>query len=418
MADVPVLEVLLHGIPIGTLTLLEGRRTLFAFDQSYIEDRERPTLSLSFKDSFGELITDIRPTNTAAPPFFSNLLPEGHLRDYLARQAGVNTRREFFLLWILGRDLPGALTIRLQDGEAWPNTARAGEPATGHKRRPEVMRFSLAGVQLKFSARKQGRGLTIPVSGIGGSWIVKLPSARFPRLPENEFTMMTLAARLGMDVPDVQLVDVADIEGLPDGLGEMEGQALAVRRFDRSDTGPVHIEDFAQVFGVFPDDKYEKGSYRLIASVLGIETGDAGAVEFIRRLVFNTLVGNADMHLKNWSLIYPDRRTPRLAPAYDFVSTVPYIHDEKAALKYARTRRMTEVTFDELDYLAAKARLPRRLVADTARETVERFMDLWRAEKAHHPLAAAAVAAIDAHLEKLPLTAGIGPACIPGPPPL
>lgn len=407
MPDVPILQVLLHDVPIGTLALLEGRRTLFAFNASYIEDPARPTLSLSFKDSFGELITDVRPTSTSAPPFFSNLLPEGHLRDYLAQQAGVNATREFFLLWILGRDLPGALTIRPIDGEAWPAIADGDEPdEIERKRRAKVLRFSLAGVQLKFSALKQERGLTIPVSGIGGSWIVKLPSARFPRLPENEFTMMTLAGRLGMDVPAVQLVDIADIEGLPEGIGELEGQALAVRRFDRSEAGAIHIEDFAQVFNVFPDDKYEKGSYRLIARVLGIEAGEAGAVEFIRRLVFNTLIGNGDMHLKNWSLIYPDRRTPQLAPAYDFVSTVPYIPDDKAALKYARTRRMTEFTADELDYLAAKAQLPRRLVSDTARETVERFRALWQAEKTRFPLAAAAIAAIDTHMETVPLARG------------
>jgi serine/threonine-protein kinase HipA len=53
--------------------------------------------------------------------------------------------------------------------------------------------------------------------------------------------------------------------------------------------------------------KYERASYRNIAEVLWAETGEAGIVEFIRRLVFNALIGNADMHLKNWSLIYPDR---------------------------------------------------------------------------------------------------------------
>lgn len=407
MTDAAILEVLLHDRRVGTLTLLEGRRTLFAFDQAYIEDRGRPTLSLSFKDSFGELITDIRPTSASVPAFFSNLLPEGHLREYLARQAGVKSVREFFLLWILGRDLPGALTIRPPDSEAWPERAGAREADDSERRRRAgVMRFSLAGVQLKFSALKQGRRLTIPVTGIGGSWIVKLPSARFPRVPENEFTMMTLAARLGIDVPEVQLVDLADIDGLPEGLTGIERTAFAIRRFDRSDAGAVHIEDFAQVFGVFPDDKYENGSYRLIASVLGVEAGEAGAVEFIRRLVFNTLIGNADMHLKNWSLIYPDRRTPQLAPAYDFVSTVPYLADQMAALKYARTRRMSEFTVDELDYLAARARLPRKLVADTARETVARFRELWQAEKAHYPLAAATVAAIDAHLETVPLAHG------------
>lgn len=410
MPDVSVLEVLLYDVPIGTLTLVQGDRTLFAFDQAYIDDPERATLSLSFKDRFGGLITDIRPTQTAVPPFFSNLLPEGPMRTYLAQQAGVNARREFFLLWILGRDLPGALTIRPLDGEAWPRDAARAEPDQDERaRRANVLRFSLAGVQLKFSALKNekcNKGLTIPASGVGGSWIVKLPSARFDRVPENEFAMMSLAARLGMDVPEVQLVDIDAIEGLPKDIGRLEGPALAVRRFDRTAGGPVHMEDFAQVFGVFPDDKYEKGSYRLIANVLGAETGEPGVAEFIRRLVFNTLIGNADMHLKNWSLLYPDRRTAQLAPAYDFVSTVPYIEDEKAALKYARTRRMADFTMDELAYLAAKARLSEKLVLDTAVETVEAFRTLWASEKGHLPLARETVAAIERHIEGLPIARG------------
>ena len=408
MPDVSVLDVLLYEEPIGTLTLVQGDRTIFAFNQAYIDEPARPTLSLSFKDSFGALITDIRPTQTVVPPFFSNLLPEGPLREYLAKQAGTNPKREFFLLWILGRDLPGALTVRPANGEAWPPESNGEKPDEKERaRRANVLRFSLAGVQLKFSAVKNDRkngGLTIPATGVGGSWIVKLPSNRFERVPENEYAMMTLAARLGMDVPEVQLVETDAIEGLPEGVGKFSGPALAVRRFDRTAEGPVHIEDFAQVFGVFPDDKYEKASYRLIANVLGAETGDEGVTEFIRRLVFNTLIGNADMHLKNWSLIYPDRRTAKLAPAYDFVSTIPYIADEDAALKYARTRRMAEFTKDELAYLAAKARLPEKLVLDTAAATVDAFRTLWSSEKAHLPLAKETVAAIDKHVETIPLT--------------
>jgi serine/threonine-protein kinase HipA len=84
-----------------------------------------------------------------------------------------------------------------------------------------------------------------------------------------------------------------------------------------------------------------------------------------------------------WS--YPDRRTPALAPAYDFLSTIPYIPDEYAAIKYARTKRMSEFSLDELDYLA-KARLPEKLVRDIAVETAVRFRDLWTAEKVHLPL--------------------------------
>ena len=125
----------------------------------------------------------------------------------------------------------------------------------------------------------------------------------------------------------------------PRVLASLTGKAYAIARFDRTPDGPVHIEDFAQVFGVYPENKYNSASYRNIATVLGTEGTDADITEFIRRLVFNTLIGNADMHLKNWSLIYPDRRTPLLSPAYDFVSTIPYIEDDEAALKYARTSK-------------------------------------------------------------------------------
>jgi serine/threonine-protein kinase HipA len=78
------------------------------------------------------------------------------------------------------------------------------------------------------------------------------------------------------------------------------------------------------------DNKYEKATYRRIAQVLGIETETARISEFIRRLVFRTLIGNADMHLKNWPLIYPDTHTPALSPAYDLLSTIPYIFETTA----------------------------------------------------------------------------------------
>jgi serine/threonine-protein kinase HipA len=407
MPDVSVLDVLLHGERIGTLTLIQGSRTLFAFNQAYIDNPKRPVLSLSFKDQFGQLLTEIPPTNTRVPPFFANLLPEGPMREYLARQAGVNEKREFFLLWVLGRDLPGALTIRPADGEAWPPELDKGDDEVRRKRKSNVLRFSLAGVQLKFSAVKNAGkkgGLAIPAEGVGGSWIVKLPSERFAGVPENEFSMMTLAARLGMDVPEVQLMDLDAIDGLPEGIGHLKGQALAVRRFDRTDDGPVHIEDFAQVFGVWPEEKYERGSAKNIATVIGVEAGDDGAAEFIRRLVFNTLIGNADMHLKNWSLIYPDRHAAALAPAYDLVSTIRYIPDEFAAIKYARTKRMSELSFDELRYLAAKGRLLQKLVVDIATETVTRFRDEWGAARKMLPIAEDVAKAIEAHNKNLALT--------------
>lgn len=409
MPDVSVLDIRLHGQPIATLTNLQGDRTIFAFNEDYVADQERPISSVSFKDRFGGLITAFRPYQRVVPPFFSNLLPEGRLRRYLAERAGVHPEREFFLLWMLGHDLPGALSVHPAEGEPLPPGVDEALKGGDH---PNALRFSLAGVQLKFSALandgKRG-GLTIPAEGVGGSWIVKLPSQQFSGVPENEFSMMTLARSMGMDVPDLHLLDLDAIAALPDGLGELKGQALAIRRFDRSEAGPVHTEDFAQVFGVFPDDKYKAASYRNIGAVIGMEMGDAGAAEFIRRLVFSALIGNGDMHLKNWSLIYPDRRTAALAPAYDLLATIPYIKGEDtAALKYSRTKKMAELTRDELVHLAAKARLSEKLVLDTARETVARFKEAWAAQKANLPMAKNVVDAVEAHAPIIPIYTELG----------
>ena len=123
MPKVSVLDVLLYGEPIATLTRVDGDRNLFAFNEEYIAEARRPTLSLGFKDHYGELLTEFRPYQTRLMPFFSNLLPEERMRDYLAERAGVNPEREFFLLWALGRDLPGAVTVRPADGEDWPPEA-------------------------------------------------------------------------------------------------------------------------------------------------------------------------------------------------------------------------------------------------------------------------------------------------------
>jgi len=407
MADVSTLEVLLYGEPIGTLTRVPGDRSLFAFNEDYIADEDRPVLSLGFKDSFGQLMTAFRPYGPRIMPFFSNLLPEGRMRDYLADRAGVNPEREFFLLWALGSDLPGAITVRpLGDDELPPVAEDEAETELGDDRSAKILRFSLAGVQLKFSAIIEGRGgLTIPARGVGGSWIVKLPSRAFEGVPENEYSMMTLARHVGMDVPAIDLVDVSSIRNLPPEVATPGGQAFVIERFDRLDnSSPVHIEDFAQIFRVYPRNKYGKASYVNIGQVIAAEGSDRDIAEYIRRLTFNALIGNADMHLKNWSLRYPDRRNALLAPAYDFVATVAYIEDENAALKFSRTKRFDQFTYDELAHLANRATFPRGLVLETAKETVELFHQYWKSEKANMPLGAEVVKAIEAHVRKVPLT--------------
>ena len=404
---VSTLNVLLYGEPIATITNVGNDRTLFAFMDSYIHDESRPVLGLGFKDSLGGLLTSFKPTQTKLTPFFSNLLPEETMRHYLAERAGVNPAREFFLLWVLGQDLAGAITVEPADGEALPPNVQ--QDIDDEMKIDVPMRFSLAGVQLKFSAVQQANGgLTIPATGQGGSWIVKLPSSRFDAVPENEYSMMELARMLGMDVPETQLLPINQIANIPDGIGKFgdafkNAQAFVIKRFDRAGDQAVHIEDFAQVFGVYPQDKYKKASMRNIAQVIGIEGQDEDIAEFTRRLVFNTLIGNADMHLKNWSVIYKDKRTASIAPAYDFVSTIPYIPDDSASLKVSRSKKFSDFTLDELSHLAAKAMLPEKLVLDTAKQTVAGFHEIWAKEKAHLPLTKSMIEAIETHLRSIPL---------------
>lgn len=383
MTKLNALAVRLHGRQIGVINRLAGDRQIFAFEQDYIDDLQRPTLSLSFKGATGGLVTALRPFPRRVPPFFSNLLPEGHLRTCLAKLAGVKPEREFFLLAVLGADLPGALVVAPLEGGEQEAGAHAPAGAGHHPAAvPETaLRFSLAGVQLKFSAvMETSGGLTIPADGMGGSWIVKLPSARFPAVPENEFAMLELARRVGITVPANRLVDMAQIKGLPEEAAATGGTALAVQRFDRVPGGnPVHMEDFAQVFGFFPEDKYERRSYANIASVLWAETGEQDTYEFVRRLVFSVLIGNADMHLKNWTLLYPDKRTPVLSPAYDFLATLPYIPNGTLALTFGGSRSLAEITTDQMRRFAETARIPASPLWRIVAETAERTVSAWKA---------------------------------------
>ncbi|MCB2092699.1 MAG: type II toxin-antitoxin system HipA family toxin [Nitrospirales bacterium] len=399
-----VLDIFLNERRVGVLTLLPGGRNLFSFDESYADDPKRPVLSQSYFSAEGDLLTPPKAYSGKVPPFFSNLLPEGHLRAYLAERGGIKPTHEFYLLYLLGEDLPGAVIAKPAKGFSLPRKKEEQERSES-KEAEQPLRFSLAGVQLKFSAlMARNGGLTIPASGMGGNWIVKLPSPAYDNIPENEYAMMHMAAEIGIPVPETKLVPLSDIVGLPD-FGKLRGkQALAVKRFDRTEDGKrIHIEDFAQVYSVFPEKKYEGVSFTNIAGMVWTLTGEEGLRDFIRHLAFTILTGNGDMHLKNWSFIYRDGRTPELSPAYDLVSTIPYIPGDKLALKFLNTKDMMLCDLQLFEKLAEKAGLPKKLVLDAAGETAEKTREAWKKNKAHYALPSEIEEVIDGHMSSVVL---------------
>lgn len=397
-----LLNVRLGEIIVGKLTLLTGDRAFFAFEEVYLSDANRPILSQSFFTQTGDLIPETRTIQTRLPPFFSNLLPEGHLRNYLAAKGGIKPSREFKLIELLGEDLPGAIIIKSVIGAS---ALQEKEVEMQKSLEQAPYRFSLAGVQLKFSALAESTGgLTIPANGIGGDWIIKLPSQNFAYVPENEWSMLHLARNVGISVPENKLIDIGEIKGLPD-LGVLAGtKALAVKRFDRGTSGKrIHIEDFAQVYGVFPDDKYGKVSYTNIANMVWTLTGEEGLVDFVKRLVVTIFIGNGDMHLKNWSFLYLDGKTPELAPAYDFVSTIPYIPDDKLALSLSGTKEMTAIDITHFKKLATKAFVPEFLTVKTVKETIEAVREVWSEKQKGYPLPKEILTRINQHIKRLKL---------------
>jgi serine/threonine-protein kinase HipA len=367
------LRVALRGEPIGTLFESNGRYGL-TFDEAYREAVRAPILSLSF------LSPDRKPVAPAKTlvrmlPFFANLLPEPHsgLRSYLARENDVPIDDDLGFLRALGVDLPGAVTLEDAD-DTWKHASDASMLQSAQQERP--LRFSLAGIQMKFSVVRTSHGYAVPPAGIGGTHILKLPEPGKPGLPENEAAIMTFAAQCGIPTPPVELVNLNSIEALPERFRSLEGLGYVIKRFDRKDGERLHMEDFAQILRVYPEDKYERKSYDELLGLCRQLLGETGVVDFIRRLVFAIATANADMHLKNWSVLYTKPDTPALAPAYDYVCTAAYSgYDDFLALPLAKARHWNAVRRETFTSAARQARVPATVVLRAVNEMCERIKD-------------------------------------------
>ncbi len=175
---------------------------------------------------------------------------------------------------------------------------------------------TVTGVQPKLSlhlasAKEPNRTKRFTIVGMWGGYILKPPSQYYPHLPEVEDLTMHLA-------------NIAKIKVVPHSLIRLQSGNLAyiTRRIDRIKKSKLHMEDMCQLTERLSEDKYQ-GSYEQIAKVLQQHSKNPGldVVNFFELVLFSFLTGNADMHLKNFSLINHPGIGPVFSPAYDLLAT-------------------------------------------------------------------------------------------------
>jgi len=401
------LEVLLHGEVVAELVETPEGSELRLLE-SYRRRVPRPVLGQRFEDDLERTWRSRK--GSTLPDFFANLIPEGKLRQVIEQAAGLEAGDDLALLAFVGRDLPGAVEVRAAEGEE-PFQRRRGPAAESTAQtESDALRFSLAGVQLKFSMLLEEDKLTLPARDRGGTWIVKLDSPSYPHLPENEYSILEWARAAGFEVPECRLHQAEDLQGLPRRHVARDSKVLAIRRFDRSDKGRIHQEDFAQAVGLPPGMKYEQITYETMARLVRRFSDEEAAYELLRRLALVIASGNNDAHLKNWSLIYSDRIRARWSPLYDQMATVAWPGPDRAlALKLAGVKGFDRIDGEAIVHFAERAELDRSRATAEVGKTLERLRAVWQELGAHLPLPADHARRIRRHWRRVPLLAAAGP---------
>lgn len=279
-------------------------------------------------------------------PFFEHLAPEGWLRARQGRAGGTADQDDFGLLLRYGEDCIGAVGI-LPPGGPLPvtvnheNSVEQAASAAGR---------TLSGVQKKLLAYRGEQGFAPSLHFSNpATHIAKLNHDDLPTLVQNENLSLSLAREI-LGVAAVTKAEIKTLQGV-------DGIALIVERFDRRNGERLRLEDFAQILGKPRgrefDGKYQS-SYEEAATVIA-EYSALAKIDLLRYfelLIFNFVIGNADAHLKNFSLLERPEGL-RLSPAYDLVNILVYPnYDRQIALALGGKK----LNFDQLD-----------------REVVERF---------------------------------------------
>jgi len=218
--------------------------------------------------------------------------------------------------------------------------------------------MSISGVQKKASVLLNRKTRQLEIVSVGGTHILKPEAELYPQIPQVENLCMTMAERADIEIPAHGLLPMKD--------GSF---CYVVRRFDRLPDGTkTGQEDMKQILGA--RDKYT-GSLESVGKILLKHAVHPGleVITFFERVIFCFLIGNGDMHLKNWSMTELKDRQNHLTPAYDLISSKLYFPEESESALTLRGKnsRLQRADFEALaddlkiDAKAARASLRRLL---------------------------------------------------------
>ncbi len=202
----------------------------------------------------------------------------------------------------------------------------------------------VTGVQPKLSlsieplANKQSR---LTIVGVMGKYILKPQTQQFEEVPQNESLIMKIAQEMGIKTAQNTLIRLVN--------GEL---AYLTKRFDRSEKDKIHVQDFCQITDTLTEYKY-RSSMEKVGKAIKKYSANAGfdALRFWELSIFNFLVGNTDMHLKNFSLLENQSNEWVLSPAYDLLSTkiiMPEDKEETALTINGKKNKLKRADFEEL----------------------------------------------------------------------
>ena len=221
-------------------------------------------------------------------------------------------------------------------------------------------KMSIQGVQPKLSVRLNLRNEIFEIADTGGRYIFKPQTKNYREVPENEDATMRLAELIGIDTPLHGLVYSKD-----------DTMTYFIRRFDRVGTKKIPVEDFAQLSGKDRETKYDSSMEQIISLIEQFCTFPAiEKLKLFNLTLFNYLVGNEDMHLKNFSLIRRDLKV-ELSPAYDLLNTT-IILDTREELALPLGGKKNKLKKDDFLVYFAKERLD--LTQKSIEQTVGRIV--------------------------------------------